>query len=384
MGALTVLSTYYNDKFEISLNEFYENPTAYQQAEVLKKKRNVSVPTSFEKKSLVSGATGFFGAHLLKELVDTETKRVICLTRDGDKARMEQVLTKYFGYDKAQNILEKTVIFKGDIAKSNFGMSDDEYSLLVESVDEIYHCAADVRHYAVDIDAYMNTNVGGTHNMVALAKKAKAKLYHMSTCSVSGDSMKSTSNNAVFTEDDLAEKAIFAAIADGVDAKIFRLGRLVGRESDGKFQNSPDTNAFYLVLKGFCQIGAIPAEIAKAPIDLMPIDRSAKEVLLLKRCDAVTYHIINPLPPTIGEVFTSISKSNRIVDMNEFYNVLKEQSSKLERSLWALVMNNINSNAMNPAIQVTNTKTTQALESLGIKAEGVDVEMVLKEFWKGE
>ena len=159
---------------------------------------------------------------------------------------------------------------------------------------------------------------------------------------------------------------------------------MVGRESDGKFQNSPDTNAFYLVLKGFCQIGAIPVEIAKAPIDLMPIDRSVKEVLLLKRCDAVTYHIMNPLPPTIGEVFTSISKSNRIVDMNEFYNVLKEQSSKLERSLWALVMNNINSNAMNPAIQVTNTKTTQALESLGIKAEGVDVDMVLKEFWKGE
>ena len=401
MGALTVLSAYYNDKFEISLNEFYENPTAYQQAELLKKGRRVSAPAHFEKKSLVSGATGFFGAHLLKELVDTEAKRVMCITRDGDKTRMEQVLTNYFGYDEAQKILEKTEIFKGDIAKSNFGMSDDEYSLLVESVDEIYHCAADVRHYAVDIDAYINTNVGGTQNMIALAKKAKAKLYHMSTCSVSGDSMKNTSNNAVFTEDDfdigqewekniyikskyLAEKAIFAAIADGVDAKIFRLGRLVGRESDGKFQSSPDTNAFYLVLKGFCQIGAIPVEIAKAPIDLMPIDRSAKEVLLLKRCDAVTYHIMNPLPPTIGEVFTSISKSNRIVDMNEFYNVLKEQSSKLERSLWALVMNNINSNAMNPAIQVTNTKTTQALESLGIKAEGVDVDMVLKEFWKGE
>ena len=93
---------------------------------------------------------------------------------------------------------------------------------------------------------------------------------------------------------------------------------------------------------------------------------------------------VKALKPEELSFFSTLPNGWCIVDMNEFYNVLKEQSSKLERSLWALVMNNINSNAMNPAIQVTNTKTTQALESLGIKAEGVDVDMVLKEFWKGE
>lgn len=47
-----------------------------------------------------------------------------------------------------------------------------------------------------------------------------------------------------------AEARIYAAMEqEGLQAKVYRLGRLVGRASDGVFQRNPETNAFYLMLR---------------------------------------------------------------------------------------------------------------------------------------
>jgi surfactin family lipopeptide synthetase A len=272
---------------------------------------------------------------------------------------------------------------------------------LVESVDEIYHCAADVRHYAVDIDAYMNTNVGGTHNMVALAKKAKAKLYHMSTCSVSGDSMKSTSNNAVFTEDDfdigqewekniyikskyLAEKAIFAAIADGVDAKIFRLGRLVGREVDGKFQPNPESNMFYLIMKAAESVGALPDVIAGVKWDFMPIDMAAEQVVLLKQSHGRVFHIMNQDPPTLGELFCAASSSHRIVSVEGFVETFLEKEPSIDRIYSTLIRMHFLPPYKEPKIKVTCDITADALKKIGYSRKIRSLEVALGDFRKGK
>jgi surfactin family lipopeptide synthetase A len=276
-------------------------------------------------------------------------------------------------------------------------MSDIDYSSLCESVCEIYHCAADVRHYASDFEPYLKTNVGGTENMVELAKKANAKFYHISTCSVCGNSLKNSSDHVDFTENDfdigqiwekniyvkskyLAEKVVFDAISDGLNAKIFRLGRLVGRDSDGKFQKNPESNAFYLTVKGFKQIGAIPFDVENAGIDLMPIDRSAKQVLLLKDSSDTVFHIMNPIPPSLGEIMNSVNPNNRIVKMKEFFDILKEQAPNLEGHLFGVVMDAVRSNAISKQITVTNNNTVDALKKNGYVNEAVDVSVVLKEF----
>ena len=74
----------------------------------------------------------------------------------------------------------------------------------------------------------------------------------------------------------LAEGQVLKAAQEGLNAKIFRLGRLVGRASDGVFQRNPDSNVFYLLLNAFKQLGAIPFHAAKEKVDLMPIDICAQ------------------------------------------------------------------------------------------------------------
>ena len=292
-------------------------------------------------------------------------------------------------------------VIKGDIAGDRLGLSERAYHELAACVGEIYHCAADVRHYAADEENYLATNVAGTENMLALAKAAGAAFYHMSTLSVSGDRLKDGRKNAVFTEADydigqnwesniyvkskfLAEGLVFKAMEDGLRAKIFRLGRLVGRECDGKFQKNPETNAFYLLMKGFCQIGAIPKEVADMPMDLMPIDVCAKEVLALKGRAERVFHIMHSNPPTLGEVMIALDEKNRIVENEELGDVFRDNCQKLDRELWALVMNYWRGAGISgQMIVVDNGKTAAELAVAGYEPK-ITVATVLKGFWKGE
>ena len=404
MAALTVLSKFYNDKLEMSLAEFYEHPTASSQAALLMSRQAKPAPAPAaepaEKLPLITGATGFFGVHLLKELIDNGRQTVLCLMRDGSQERLEGTLDNYFGASVRRQLMEHIRVVKGDIAQQQLGMPSQDYQALSAQVGEVYHAAADVRHYAADAEPYMQTNVGGTEQMIALARAAGAKLYHMSTCSVAGELKKDGTPGGLFTENDLdvgqiwerniyvrskflAEQAVFAAMQTGLEAKIFRLGRLVGRESDGKFQSNPQSNAFYLTMKGFSQIGAIPADAARQPIDLMPIDLAAREVLLLTGSEGTVFHIMNAVPPTLGQVMTAVNPQIRIVDSREYRHILADSWDQLDDVLWAVVADCVRSNATEGKIQVTNTLTTDALQKVGFLQESVCVEMVLREFWKG-
>jgi thioester reductase-like protein len=406
MAALNVLSYYYNDGLELSLSEFYEHQTPKEQSSLLSSriKKEPSEPNaenSGEKFALITGATGFFGIHLLKELIAQSGKKVLCLIRDGSLQRLEGLLKYYFTEEEAKTLSEKIVIVKGDISKDMFGMSAEEYKKLGDSVCEIYHAAADVRHYCSDTEEYMNVNLGGTQRVIDLARISGAKLYHLSTCSVSGDTMKSGSTPVVFTEKDLdigqvwerniyirskflAEKQVMNAIDDGIDAKIFRLGRLVGRMSDGRFQVNPDTNAFYMFVNGFLQIGAAPMDAAQIKLDIMPIDLSAKQVLALRDGEERVYHIMNGDPPTFAQIMQAADESFVLTDAEEFAEKFRESSERVDRQLMAVVMNNWRMmKDTGDAITVKNDITLSELDKCGFAIPDISLKTVLREFKKG-
>ena len=402
MAALNVLSCYYNDRLEMSLAEFYQNPTAVQQAKLFNQMRkslvhkmpvnwkdsgdvqelkNDVVKTNTKKQGavLVSGATGFFGAHLVKALLAVGEKKVICLVRDGSTERLYQTLSWYFGQGFISRIGERLEVVSGDIGCDKLGLSEADFKQLAERIREIYHCAADVRHYVAEEKSYLNTNVGGTARMLDLAESAGAAFYHMSTCSVSGDAWKEGIEPKTFTERDydigqvwednvyvkskfLAEGLVMQAAQKGLCAKIFRLGRLVGRASDGVFQKNPETNVFYLLMKGFYEIGAIPVTASKVKVDLMPVDVSVEEVLALKDCEDMIYHIMSHIPVTLEEAVKALDESIQVVTEEEFIKILEEKNQKMNQKLVAIVMNHWHGmkNGKNE-IKVTNTLTMKAL-----------------------
>lgn len=96
-----------------------------------------SAPASGRPGVLLTGATGFLGGYLLKELVERTEMPIYCLTRSdgtfGARARLMDNLHFLFGADVVEAWpLERIAIVEGDLAKERFGLSEAGYAELAE------------------------------------------------------------------------------------------------------------------------------------------------------------------------------------------------------------------------------------------------------------
>ncbi len=135
---------------------------------------------------LLTGATGFLGSHILDELMCTENGKIYCLVRsnspDDRCGRWPEVLAHYFGDKYNAEIGKRIIPIVVDITKKN--LSDE----IPDDVQTVIHTAATVKHYGAYV-YFNNINVKGTQNVISYAKRVHAKLIHISTLSVSGNSL---------------------------------------------------------------------------------------------------------------------------------------------------------------------------------------------------
>ena len=271
-------------------------------------RRNAGLDSDGEPKCvLLTGATGFLGAHILRELNRREVQ-VVCLVRSCEK--LKRVLEFYF--PKEHPGFRYSVV-EGDIEKPGFGLSDESYQKLVDSVDMVIHTAANVSH-AGHYEEFARTNVTGTEHVIAFCQDAGAVLQHTSTASVSGSgTVEQTCHGAEFDEFCLdigqkytqnvyihskyeAEKAVLLARTQGLRANIFRIGNLTWRMADGKFQINPDKNGFVQRCRGLFKVKAYGDRLADYPLDFTPVDECADAFVRLCLHPKVNniYHLMNP------------------------------------------------------------------------------------------
>jgi dihydroflavonol-4-reductase len=100
---------------------------------------------------LVTGGTGFVGAHVVRALLD-RGRAVRCLVRAGSRRSNLEGLPVEFA---AGDVLDR-----------------ESLRCAVRGVDTVYHCAADYRLYARDPRAIYETNVTGTDNVLRSARDA--------------------------------------------------------------------------------------------------------------------------------------------------------------------------------------------------------------------
>ena len=245
---------------------------------------------------VLTGVTGFLGIHVLKELLDNETGRVICIMRKGVyddlETRLESTFFYYFdnGLDDSMN--KRIILLEGDITDDNLTEKFKDINF-----DTLINCAACVKHYAND-DSIEFVNVHGVENLIKVVKEKNARFIQISTTSVPGTHTDETykynltmAENQLFVVDDMnnqyigskykAELKILQAIREGMRGKIIRVGNLMGRLSDGEFQVNSHTNAFLNGMRGFAFIGKCPYSHATDPMSFSPIDCTAKAVVLL-------------------------------------------------------------------------------------------------------
>lgn len=251
---------------------------------------------------LLTGATGFLGVHILEQLIKNEKGKIYCLVRchksENGFVKLQKTLQYYFGEKYDSQLGKRIIPIIGNIELG--GLSDN----MPEDVQTVIHTAASVKHYG-SYDYFYKSNVQGTLNVVNYTKRIHAKLIHISTLSVSGNGLtdefsiykskeeKYFSERSFYIEQPLdnvyvrskfeAERVVFDAMMEGVDAKIVRVGNLTNRYSDYCFQPNYRENAFLTRVKALLEFGMIPDYLLPLHIEFSPIDLTALGVVLISQ-----------------------------------------------------------------------------------------------------
>src|SRR5262249_2833711 len=117
---------------------------------------------------LLTGASGFLGAYVLKELLQDTATRVHCLVRARDAenafARVKANLSAYRCWD--ESFAARIHAVPGDLSQEKLGLARTAWERL-SKVDAVYHVGAAVNslhHYA----KLRAANVGGTKQLLRL------------------------------------------------------------------------------------------------------------------------------------------------------------------------------------------------------------------------
>lgn len=440
LSALSVLTKYYSAGYSMTMADFYAHPSLREQAALLGVPAAtvpVAAPATTHvqpvaaaapggaastaasviavrpapdrvlggsglpaKCVLLTGATGFLGAHLLWELLEQEKAvQVVCLLRDGDKARLFTVLSRYFGEAWCAKQSWKISVVRGELTRPRMGLLPGDYSALSDMVQAVFHTAADVRHYASDRTCQM-TNVLGTANAAQFALELGIPFHHVSTLSISGEYLPAApQQSARFTEADfdigqnwhdniyiegkfLAEREVFDRMAKGLDARVYRVGRLVGRETDGVFQKNPETNALYLIMQGLQLVGAMPTELAAVPMDLTPVDFCAKAIVALADGPLPVCHIVDPASVTFQDAALALAPGLPLLSGETFSTLLASLLEGEDAHKLAPLVDQWNRACGGGFVQIQPdwTRTIQALTAMGVHLPDVPLQNRMREF----
>lgn len=121
---------------------------------------------------LLTGATGYLGAHILVDILETQDDvSVFCLLRaSNDTDAMRRLLdTAPQHADKTyQSHQNRLVALAGDLAKPNFGLDLTRFRNIANKVDTIIHCAASV-NLVQSYTSLKPVNVLGTKEILHFA-----------------------------------------------------------------------------------------------------------------------------------------------------------------------------------------------------------------------
>lgn len=417
---INILTELFQYDFGIKVNAFYEFPTVRQLSDHIASKKTVSTsldinnlekinnivksfnisvaphPVSMKKNILITGCTGFLGAHLLAELLNfpDNVSSIFCLVRrkngEDPENRLSEIMNFYFG-DKYDSLLKKFVtVIESDISSENLGINPVALKLLKEEVDIVVHCAANVKHYGNYSD-FEKANIIGTKNIVNFCMETKTDLHYISTMTISGNYLVEQQNTlGIFDEysffhhqsfDDnvysksklLAEGYVISNIPHGLNATIYRIGDLSGRFSDGVFQKNIEENSIYLRLKSILEIGAVSENIKKLNLEFTPVDCASsaiRKIIWSDECKNRIFHIYNPNQITTETLAFYLKDFCEIKFMSkfEFNNYIKKLSANIssQKKLSGIINDFTNSNDLiyTHTISVNNAITCNYLNSL--------------------
>ena len=257
---------------------------------------------------LLTGATGFLGAFLLRDLLQQTQAEIYCLVRSADsesaKKRIQSSLESYLIWDESSS--DRIIPIAGDLSQPLLGLSEEQFRVLASKIDVIYHNGAFVK-FTYPYSVLKPANVLGTQEVLRLASQSKLKPVHLiSTISVVS-AMGESGIKLVREEDELtpgeglkgaytqtkwvAEKLVEVARDRGIPVSIYRPGRISGDSQTGACNPS---DLLYRLIAGCVQLGCAPD--GDKLMNVAPVDYVSRAIVHLssqKELLGKTFHLVN-------------------------------------------------------------------------------------------
>ena len=240
---------------------------------------------------LLTGATGFLGRQILRELLTSSPVQVSCLVRARDDreadARLEASLDAAGVGDPSMRA--RAVALRGDASQPRLGLGES-YAAIASRIDAIYHCAAEVS-WVKRYSHLRRANVLGTLETIRFACAGRTKpltfVSSLAVCFAAGhegivDEMRDMSASlermplGYARSKCVAESLLRQAARRGLPVTIVRPGLLAGDTATGRGNPVDVVGA---MIESCVARGEAPD--ADWLMDSIPVDYAAKAIVAL-------------------------------------------------------------------------------------------------------
>jgi len=310
---------------------------------------------------LLTGATGYLGIHVLRELIDSEATSIYCLvrgeTQEKAESRLRTLLFYYFDDAFKELFGRRLHVILGDVTEdltAKLSMVNGQSSMVNDKITTVINCAANVKHFSKGTDIE-DVNIGGARRCVEFCLKTGARLVHVSTTSVGGTSINGypaadvllneqrlyfgqyLGNQYIYSKF-MADRIILDAVArHGLNAKVMRVGNLAARSTDGEFQVNFQSNSYMGRIRVYNMLGCCPFSHYDALAEFSPINETARAIVLLSATpkECVVFHPYNNHVELMGDILTQlagITGGIRFVDPQEFDDAMEQAKNDPQKA----------------------------------------------------
>ncbi len=298
---------------------------------------------------LLTGAGGFLGGHLLRELLQQTDAEIFCLMRASSRESAFGRIARNLSACGLEPALMATRVVPvlGDLSHRFLGLSGGAFDELAGRIDAIYHAAAEV-NFLHPYDVLRSVNVGGTLELLKLAARTTVKAFHhVSTLGVLGlgqgeagawpeaDAPERYEGPEVgyFQSKWVAERLVVQARNRGLPATIYRPSMVAGDRWTG---TGSSTDMLGSMFRTLIEMGVAPD--SDDPLDIVPVGYvAAAMVRLSMRPDpsASVFHLANPDPARFSDVIRWIGEAGhplRLVSPAEWISALNTMTARRSAS----------------------------------------------------
>lgn len=258
---------------------------------------------------LITGATGFIGRYLVKELLARPDARVVILVRSPESAQLKALIQWWDSPDRIE-------VLPGDIALADCGVNEAHRVRLRTQKLEFLHLAA-IYDLSASAEVLSTANVTGTRHALDLAVDLQCRCFHLCSSIAVAGRYDGTFTESMFDEAYGLDHPYFRTKHEAealvrresrLPWRIYRPGMVVGHSETGHITK---IDGPYFTFKALQIVRRnLPAWVPTVGIEggfvnIVPVDYVSRAIAYLagrtgldRRC----FHITDPQPRHAGEI----------------------------------------------------------------------------------